>query len=101
MMEKIAWELCERVSRVIDVRSLFKLSAAMVKSRTLAAMEMMNLWRSCYMEVRARIETTGRDARWEFDRHRLFDKTDYIAEVCKDLASVAQVLAVQNLCTRV
>ena len=50
------------------------------------------------MKVRAQIETTGRDARWEFDRKKLFYKTDHIAEVCKDLADVAQVILYQSAC---
>jgi dynein heavy chain, axonemal len=90
MMEKIALEMCERVSRVIDVRSLFQSPASIVKVRALEAVEMMNLWKSAYFETRAKIEATGRDARWEFDRRRLFEKTNHIAGICKDLAGVAQ-----------
>jgi hypothetical protein len=94
MMEKIALEMCERVSRVIDVRSLFQSPASMIKMRALEAVEMMNLWKSTYYEIRARIEATGNNARWEFDRRRLFDKTNYIAGVCKDLAGVAQASSI-------
>lgn len=52
---------------------------------------MLLLWKSTYFEVRAKIEASGRDARWEFDRKRLFDRTDYMAQICQDLTDVAQV----------
>ena len=42
--------------------------------------------------MRAKIEENERDARWEFDRKKLFDQTDYMASICKDIHDVAQVL---------
>lgn len=41
--------------------------------------------------MRAKIEASGRDARWEFDRKRLFERTDYMATICQDIYDVAQV----------
>jgi dynein heavy chain len=35
--------------------------------------------------VRKKIEDSGRDVRWEFDRKRLFDRTKYMATRCQDL----------------
>jgi len=52
---------------------------------------MLELWKSTYMETRAKIEASGRDSRWEFDRKKLFEKTDHMAVVCEDLYHVAQV----------
>lgn len=52
---------------------------------------MLELWKESYFDVRAKIEASGRDARWEFDRKRLFDRTDYMANICNDLHKVAQV----------
>lgn len=43
------------------------------------------------MEVRAKIEQSGRDARWEFDKRRLFERTGYMSQICADLANIAQV----------
>lgn len=51
----------------------------------------LDQWKDCYFEVRAKIETAARDPRWEFDRKRLFEKTDYIASICQDLYNVLQV----------
>ena len=53
---------------------------------------MLDLWSESYFEVRARIEASGRDSRWEFDRKRLFERTDYMALICQDFYDVAQVL---------
>ena len=52
---------------------------------------MLDLWKAAYFEVRAKIEASGRDSRWEFDRKRLFEKTEYMASICQDLYYVAQV----------
>lgn len=63
-----------------------------VKSKTSEAKQMLDLWRQSYFEVRGRIEQSGRDARWEFDRKKLFEKTDYMSSICADLSEFAQVL---------
>ena len=62
-----------------------------IKARTLEAKKTLELWKECYFEVRAKIEASGRDARWEFDRKRLFERTDYMAMICQDIYDVAQV----------
>ena len=50
------------------------------------------MWKESYIDVRAKIEASGRDARWEFDRKRLFERTDYMAKICEDIHEIAQVL---------
>ena len=91
MMESIAGELCERVMHVINFRTLFSSHPKDVKRRADDAKQMMDLWKSAYLDMRARIEAAGCDARWEFDRKKLFENTEYIAGVCNDIASIAQV----------
>ena len=44
------------------------------------------------LQVRAKIEAHGRDARWEFDRTRLFGASNYMAGICDDLHNIAKVL---------
>ncbi|XP_064619187.1 dynein axonemal heavy chain 10-like isoform X2 [Lineus longissimus] len=92
LMERIAWELAERVAKVINIRTLYKDEPPDVKKKTSEARRMLELWRESYFEVRAKIEQSGRDARWEFDRRRLFERTNYMVSICKDLYDVAQVL---------
>uniref|UniRef100_A0A8C5M6C0 Dynein heavy chain tail domain-containing protein n=1 Tax=Leptobrachium leishanense TaxID=445787 RepID=A0A8C5M6C0_9ANUR len=92
LMERIAWEIAERVCRVLNIRSLFRENKETAKSKALEAKRTLKLWKSCYLEVRAKIEASGRDQRWEFDRKRLFEKTDYLSGICQDLFNVLQVL---------
>ena len=63
-----------------------------VKTDLEAAVKMLDKWKDSYFEVRHKIEASGRDARWEFDRRKLFDRSDYISEVCKNLLNIAQVM---------
>ena len=62
-----------------------------VKRRTQEAKKMLTTWKDSYFDVRAKIEASGRDQRWEFDRKKLFDRTDYMASICQNLCDVAQV----------
>lgn len=49
------------------------------------------MWKKAYFDTRAKIEASGREARWEFDRKRLFQRTDYMAVICQDLYDILQV----------
>lgn len=42
--------------------------------------------------MRQKIEESGRDNRWEFDRQKLFARTRYMASRCADLLFVAEML---------
>ena len=57
------------------------------------AKKMLNTWKDAYFDVRAKIEASGRDQRWEFDRKKLFERTDYMASICQNLCDVAQVVS--------
>ncbi|XP_024909460.1 dynein heavy chain 10, axonemal-like [Cynoglossus semilaevis] len=92
LMERIAWQLCERVSQVVDVSTIFKEKREMAKSMARDAKQVLDQWKTSYFVVRAEIEESGRGARWEFDRKRLFERTDYMASICQDLYNVLQVL---------
>lgn len=52
---------------------------------------MLTTWKEAYFERRAKIEASGRDQRWEFDRKKLFEATDYMATINQDLYDIAQV----------
>lgn len=62
-----------------------------IKKKAQDAKESLVMWKQTYFEVRARIEASGRDARWEFDRKRLFERTDYMSKICEDINDIAQV----------
>ncbi|XP_074525804.1 dynein axonemal heavy chain 10 [Halichoeres trimaculatus] len=91
LMERIAWQLCDCVDLAINVHTLFK-DKKEAKSKAHDAKRVLDQWRSSYFKVRAEIEESGRDPRWEFDRKRLFERTDYMASVCQDLSNVLKTL---------
>ena len=70
---------------------MLRLSLPEIKAVALEAKLTMDTWKQSYLDVRKKIEQSGRDARWEFDRKKLFDRSDYIAQVCTDIHDVAQV----------
>jgi dynein heavy chain len=70
---------------------IFRLSLPEIKATAVEARQTMDTWKQAYLDVRKKIELSGRDARWEFDRKKLFERSDYIAQVCSDVHDVAQV----------
>uniref|UniRef100_A0A8C9J6D4 Dynein axonemal heavy chain 10 n=1 Tax=Panthera tigris altaica TaxID=74533 RepID=A0A8C9J6D4_PANTA len=92
LMERIAWEIAERVCRVVNLRTLFKENRASAQHKTSEARNALHTWKKAYFDTRAKIEASGREARWEFDRKRLFERTDYMAAICQDLCDVLQVM---------
>ena len=49
-------------------------------------------WLQAYLSVRETIETSGRDERWEFDRKKLFERTNYMASICTELIQIVNVV---------
>ena len=62
-----------------------------IKRKTSEAVKMLSTWKDTYIDVRAKIEASGRDQRWEFDRKRLFERTEYMSAICQNLHDIAQV----------
>ena len=54
--------------------------------------EALDKWKETYLKTREKIEEPGTDHRWEFDRNKLFKKTEYMSKICKDLHEIAIVL---------
>uniref|UniRef100_A0A3B4BIB4 Dynein heavy chain tail domain-containing protein n=1 Tax=Periophthalmus magnuspinnatus TaxID=409849 RepID=A0A3B4BIB4_9GOBI len=92
LMERIAWQLCERVRQTVRVQQLFTQRRDIAMALVWDAKQVLDQWKRSYFEMRADIEDLGRVRRWEFDRKRLFEHTDYMASVCQDLYNVLQVL---------
>lgn len=64
----------------------------MIKFKASEAKKCLDLWKQSYLDVRKKIEQSGRDTRWEFDRKKLFERSDYLSHICSDIHDVAQVL---------
>jgi hypothetical protein len=70
---------------------------ASAQHKILEAKQTLTLWKKAYFDIRAKIEASGREARWEFDRKRLFERTDYMASICQDLYDILQVGTMSSL----
>ncbi|XP_020287511.1 dynein-1-alpha heavy chain, flagellar inner arm I1 complex-like [Pseudomyrmex gracilis] len=92
LMERITWELCQNVRKNLSIVSLFKKPLEEILQKTSMASTMMRQWKRSYLKTRMDIELFGKSQRWEFDQKRLFQDTEYIAEVCSDLYKIAGVL---------
>ncbi|CAF3533097.1 unnamed protein product [Rotaria sordida] len=92
LMERIANQLCERVARSINVRTLFSHQPSEIIEKCTEAKDMLERWKQSYFDVRAEIEQSGRDSRWEFDNKRLFKLTDHMAIICNDFIAIAKEL---------
>ncbi|NXS52178.1 DYH10 protein, partial [Brachypteracias leptosomus] len=92
LMERIAWVISARVHKAVDLHTLFKEDRTAAKKKVAEAKSTLEQWKKCYLAVCAQIEASGREQHWEFDRKRLFGKTDYMASVCQDLYDILQVV---------
>lgn len=76
---------------------LHRENRASAQHKTSEARNALHTWKKAYFDTRAKIEASGREARWEFDRKRLFERTDYMAAICQDLCDVLQVGRLQRV----
>ena len=92
LMEKIANQIADRVEKEIKVRLLFQKAATDALQEIDLSKSVLDSWQTVYLQVREKIEVSGRDARWEFDRKKLFSRTSYVSEVCGDLRHIVEVV---------
>ncbi|GMI47335.1 hypothetical protein TrCOL_g3071 [Triparma columacea] len=92
LMERIAGKIADRVAHEVNVKTILRKPPQIAKNTILEAKNVLESWQSVYLDVRNKIEITGTDRRWEFDKKRLFETTNHMAAVCKDLHEVATVL---------
>ncbi|GBG66229.1 hypothetical protein CBR_g57832 [Chara braunii] len=92
LMERIANEIADKVAEGMVLKQLFKAPAVDSIRHIDLAKSVLESWSEVYLNVRERIENSGRDARWEFDRKRLFERTSYMATICGDLRHIVEVV---------
>jgi dynein heavy chain, axonemal len=99
LMSRIAWEISNKVSNIVNIQTILREPASQSKGKIMAAKSLLEAWsnvhlnlRQTYFQVREKIEQSGRDQRWEFDRKRLFEQTNYMAFRCGDLYEIAEVM---------
>ena len=103
LLEKIANTIAEKVSRHINVKSSPGQPSILsigrdgqgfddAKRKILEGQAVLEQWKKSYQKTRQDIEQTERDARWEFDKKRLFGTTDYMAVRCVELLEIVTTL---------
>ncbi|NWW35004.1 DYH10 protein, partial [Panurus biarmicus] len=90
-LERISWEISQRVRRVVDLQTLFKQDIAAAKSKITEARSTLEQWKKCYFTTCIQVEESGSKRYWKFDVKRLFEKTDYMVSICQDLHGIFQV----------
>lgn len=92
LMEKIAKVLIDRIRKVNNFSKLFENGSEVAMNRTANAGTLLKLWKQAYLDTRQFIEISGRGTRWEFDRKRLFQVSDYMANVSNDINAAVHVM---------
>ncbi|OQR86956.1 flagellar inner arm dynein 1 heavy chain alpha [Achlya hypogyna] len=92
LMERIASEIADKVAGAVNIHTILRKAPETALHAIEEAKMVLDLWHTTYMKVRERIEASGTDHRWEFDRKRLFDQTSYMSKICENLQEVATVL---------
>lgn len=92
LMARVSWDLAEKVSSIVNVKLIFQDSYIIARQKVLDSKELLECWVNSYFETREKIELSGRDQRWEFDRKRLFEKTNYMAKRCADILQILEVV---------
>ena len=93
LMSRIAQELADRVIAEVNVKELFQESSMTnIIAKFTESQNLMESFKATYMKTREKIEQSGRDLRWEFDRKILFGQTDYIAQRLHDFEAIAETI---------
>jgi dynein heavy chain len=91
LLERVAWLLCHRVQRQVNPQTLLRGDLDQASALCRDAIALLKEWETAYLATREAIEANGRDARWEFDRKRLFQRTGYLVSILGDLLNIATI----------
>ncbi|UJR10037.1 hypothetical protein I4U23_014260 [Adineta vaga] len=93
-MEKIANEIINRVRETIDIKTLFaSYSLIQIQNLCYQAKQLLLQWKIEYQNMRIKLENDKRGfVSWNFDHRILFDKTDYMSQICDDLIQMSSNL---------
>ncbi|DBA95316.1 TPA: Dynein heavy chain cytoplasmic [Trebouxia sp. C0006] len=92
LFKRIGQEIGDRAEAAIDVKAVFKMVPADAVRLIRTGKSVLEGWHNTYMQVREKIEVSGRDARWEFSKPMLFERTNYMAEICSDLSEMVEIV---------
>ncbi|CAH8443146.1 unnamed protein product [Heterobilharzia americana] len=89
LLQRISWSLCDRVINVLDIRQLFKQPIQEILHEVDAAVRMLTVFETVYIQERKLVEANTQDNRWEFDKKILFGDSLYIRRILNDLTNMA------------
>eukprot|EP00397_Hematodinium_sp_SG-2012_P000029 GEMP01000029.1.p1 GENE.GEMP01000029.1~~GEMP01000029.1.p1 ORF type:complete len:4546 (+),score=1158.20 GEMP01000029.1:32-13639(+) len=92
LMKSVADQIADKVEEQINVSVIFSMDPAKAKDIIMGAKSALDKWESAYLTTREKIEESGTDHRWEFERSTLFGRTRYMSKICKNLYDIACVL---------
>ena len=112
LFRRIAIQIGDRAEAAVDIKTLFKQDAGHTTTLLTKATHMLEAWYTAYMQVgivpwggagshgrspareqvRETIEASRRYARWEFSRSMLFERTQHMALVCRDLSEMVDTV---------
>lgn len=75
-----------------NLQAVFKMAPADAVTLIRTGKSVLDGWHNTYMQVREKIEVSGRDARWEFSKPMLFELTNYMSEICSDLNEMVEII---------
>jgi len=92
LMETIGETLAGRVRDEVRLSDVLIMDYPLAKGLVQEAKDILTHWSENYFRMRKRIEESGSDHRWEFDRKALFGRTDYMAEICSNILEILDAL---------
>lgn len=92
LMETIAGTLVKRVRDGVKLSEVLSMDSKAAKRLVQEARAVLTQWSENYFRMRKRIEDSGSDHRWEFERKALFAKTDYMSEICANILEIVEAL---------
>jgi len=91
LMEKIVNEIIHRVRRTIEITTLFSVyTLNEAKDLCYQAKQLLLQWKIEYENIRIKLEDGF--LIWNFEYRLLFDKTDYMSQICDDLIQMSSNL---------
>lgn len=92
LMENISETLAKRIRDGVKLSEVLAMDFKTSKRLVSEAKDVLLKWSETYFRMRKRIEDSGSDHRWEFDRKALFSKTDYMSEICANIIEIIEAL---------
>ena len=93
LMEMVANQIITRVKMHVRLKEIMEEDIEDSISKLSLSKTVLKVWKDSYLETRAKIECVRQgQRRWEFDRTRLFESTDYMMEICADILQAVETI---------